>query len=588
MAYKALYRKYRPIDFEDFTGQKHVLQTLKNSIEKNKIAHAYLFSGPRGTGKTSMAKLFAKAINCTGENKPCNQCENCIAINENSHPDIIEIDAASNNGVDEIRDLVEKVKYAPLKGKYKVYIIDEVHMMTPGAFNALLKTLEEPPAHVVFILATTDVHKVLPTVLSRCQRFDFNKLSFNDIKNRLEEVMKKENIEHEEAVSSLIAELAEGGMRDALSILDQVLSYATNNLKLQDVYDIYGIISTQEMCDFLNLLINGKTQDVLERIESFIDKGIDIKRLTYDLMIVIKDSILFRATSDEKILEKLNKDQASQLLHNYKIDDSIKLINIFNEALGNYRVSTNYRLFFELASLKAIESLSTFTLTKNSTNISTSEEIKEAAKVEKSENVIVESTKEPILEETLNREKYETNEKTIEYNMMDYINIVSQGDKKFKMELNSRWQEIKQYLNDPTYGNAAKILVDSVVGAANKEYVFLVFNYEIQANRAKKISNLLTIRSLLRKIFVLKFEVYVADHSGFVDITTKYFSLRQANKLPPITPIPHLDDYFNNENKMFEEKEEKNENTEPEDLLEETIEIGKEFFGDILNIKEDK
>src|SRR5574344_3063118 len=197
MAYKALYRKYRPNTFDEVAGQQHIVKTLKNALTSGKIAHAYLFAGPRGTGKTTMAKLLAKALNCDeGIGKQCNECKNCIAINEGTHPDVLEIDAASNNGVDEVRDLIDKVKYSTILGKYKVYIIDEVHMMTTGAFNALLKTLEEPPEHVIFILATTDVHKVIPTILSRCQRFDFNKLAFDDIKACVEYVMQKENVEY--------------------------------------------------------------------------------------------------------------------------------------------------------------------------------------------------------------------------------------------------------------------------------------------------------------------------------------------------------------------------------------------------------
>ena len=244
MSYKALYRTYRPMTFDEVAGQKHIVQTLKNALRENKIAHAYLFCGPRGTGKTTMARIFAKALNCETEfGNPCNHCENCVAITEGRHPDVIEIDAASNRGIDDIRDLVSKVKYSPILGRYKVYIIDEVHMMTNEAFNALLKTLEEPPENVVFILATTEPYKLMPTILSRCQRYDFTKVSDGDIYNRLFDILQNENIQIEEDALSMLVSLADGGVRDALSMLDQAIAYCGNNITLKAIQDLYGLSS---------------------------------------------------------------------------------------------------------------------------------------------------------------------------------------------------------------------------------------------------------------------------------------------------------------------------------------------------------
>ncbi|MFQ7800758.1 MAG: DNA polymerase III subunit gamma/tau [Coprobacillus cateniformis] len=302
MAYKTLYRVYRPQRFDEVAGQEHIITTLRHAVEENKIAHAYLFCGPRGTGKTTIAKLLAKAINCTGNPKPCDECENCKEIASGNHPDVIEIDAASNNGVDEVRNLIDKVKYAPTQGKYKVYIIDEVHMMSTGAFNALLKTLEEPPAHVVFILATTEPHKILPTIISRCQRFDFMKLSLTEIVNRMKSVVEQENYICDDEALEMIAKLADGGMRDALSILEQCLAYNDQHLTVQDVNHIYGIVSLENKIDFIKVLLSKDMKKSLFILDEMKTNGIDIKRLTLDLVDILKDIIIYRNTSDSSIL----------------------------------------------------------------------------------------------------------------------------------------------------------------------------------------------------------------------------------------------------------------------------------------------
>lgn len=306
--YQALYRKYRPQRFEDVVGQRHIIQTLKNAIDQNRIGHAYLFCGPRGTGKTTVAKIFAKMLNCESEHhKPCEKCVNCQMVQNANHPDIIEIDAASNNGVDEVRNLIERVKYAPMQGKYKVYIIDEVHMMTTGAFNALLKTIEEPPAHVVFILATTEPNKVIPTIISRCQRFDFNKVCMEDLTKRITIVCEQENIQIDQEAIRLIAQLSDGGMRDALSILDQCVAFCTSKITVNDVRQIYGVVTLDELGDLFYALYKRNIEFVVQKLQEAEEAGMDLKRLTQDLISLLKDSIILDYAVNTDLVSNSNK-----------------------------------------------------------------------------------------------------------------------------------------------------------------------------------------------------------------------------------------------------------------------------------------
>lgn len=351
MLYKALYRSYRPQTFGEVAGQEHIVTTLKNAIKENRISHAYLFAGPRGTGKTTVAKLLAKALNCTGENPPCDQCPNCKAITVGEHPDVIEIDAASNNGVDEVRDLIDKVKYAPINGKYKVYIIDEVHMMSTGAFNALLKTLEEPPAHIVFVLATTEPHKILPTIISRCQRFDFKKVENHDIISRLEYVLKSENKKYELPALESVAKLAEGGMRDALSILEQCLAY-NNELTVESVNMVYGLLSMDNKISFIKQLLSKDIKGVLTSLDNMLSGSIDIKRLTFDLVDVLKDIIIYKNTQDVSILFVLTQQDVDNLAPYILVEEAFEIIDILIEASSHYSQSLDANTYFELAMLK--------------------------------------------------------------------------------------------------------------------------------------------------------------------------------------------------------------------------------------------
>ena len=343
MAYQALYRKWRPRTFDGVVGQTAITDTLKNAIKRGKISHAFLFAGPRGTGKTSCAKIFAKALNCTNlqGGEPCNDCENCLAADQGTMNDIIEIDAASNNGVDEIRDIRDKVKYAPTQGKYKVYIIDEVHMLSMGAFNALLKTLEEPPEHVVFVLATTELQKVPATIISRTQRYNFKRIDQHDLIARMTYILGQEKIDFEEKALEVIAQVADGGMRDSLSILDQILSYDQDKVKYEDALRITGYAAQEKIEQVLLNLLNGETSAALEIVHALLQDGASTKNILDELIsLTVKGMLAIKSNKEETFL---TEDYVSELT---KIPEEkfYSLVQAANNALNDLRYTNQQQI----------------------------------------------------------------------------------------------------------------------------------------------------------------------------------------------------------------------------------------------------
>lgn len=358
MSYTALYRKWRPDTFADVKGQDHIVTTLKNQIESDRIGHAYLFCGTRGTGKTTIAKILAKAVNCEHpvDGNPCGECAVCKAIANGSSLNVIEIDAASNNGVDNIRQIRDEVQYRPTEGKYKVYIIDEVHMLSIGAFNALLKTLEEPPAYVIFILATTEAHKIPVTIMSRCQRYDFKRISVETIADRLRDLVGRENAKVEDKALKYIAKMADGAMRDALSLLDQCMSFYTDReLRYEDVLEVLGTVDTEVFSRLLRDVVNEKVTSLIEALEEMILQGRDMTQLVLDFTWYLRNLLLLKASPEAEAMMDMSADNLERLKEEtYMVTDDkiMRYIRILSELSANIKFSTQKRVLIEVALIK--------------------------------------------------------------------------------------------------------------------------------------------------------------------------------------------------------------------------------------------
>ena len=523
MARTALYQKYRSSTFDEVVGQEHIVQAIKNAIKQEKVTHAYLFCGPRGTGKTTMARILAKAVNC--ENKaeaPCEKCENCLAANDGTHPDIIEINAANETHVENIRDLIERARLAPMQGENKIYIIDEVHQLSSAASSALLKTLEEPPENVIFILATTDPQKLLPTIISRCQRYDFTKITTKQIANHLMHVANSENIKLEESAAYTIAQLAEGGMRDALSILDQSASYSADNITEEEIERVYGLSTNEEKLELIKDMLACNVEGVIKRVETYEEKGIDLQRFTDGLIDILKDTVVFGHTQKSNLLKTIDVNTAADLLEVTNVDTCMQMAEELLQAKEKYKFTTSAINCFEVVCL----ALATREKPLNKGN----ERVSEIKPVVIKEHASMD-VKEPEKKEKITKEV-----ETKKYSQEDILSLLVQCNKEEKQKSEDSFAKLSS-IEDLSVKKYIALLNDIVVGPAGKDCALLI-------TKSDAISEIINEAEMNKELYMFTREylnnkkmLFALTENELKDATEEFRNRMQTNTLPEAMKI---------------------------------------------------
>ncbi len=536
MQYQTLYRKYRPKKFEQIYGQKNIVKTLLNIIKNNKLTHAYLFTGPRGTGKTSSAKLFAKAVNCqnniTGD--ACNECDNCLSFNSNSNPDIIEIDAASNNGVDEIREIKNNVNLVPSMSKYKIYIIDEVHMLSIGAFNALLKTLEEPPEYVIFILATTEPQKIPATIISRCQRFDFKLISDSEMKNCLSNIINQENIDIEDDALLEIINNSRGGMRDAVGLLDQAFAFSDGKIIKSDIENLSGNISDEETNEFIKNIVDNKLDFILQFSEKIYSDGKDYEVVLNKVINILRENLI-----DYKIKKECN----------LKINDT-KLIFLIDELEKLYEkivIFSNKKLIFDVGLIELLN-LNISNVPRETLNQTNTNDVPRETLNQNNAN--------DVPRETLEKSKnIENNKKTYVPDKVKINNILVLASKNELMQLKESWKKIKKLLIYEENKMTAGLLLKSMPVAVSKEGIILECETEQTIERIN--NNLDNVKQIIEKIYNKVDDIICVPKAFWTENRPIYVEKMKNKTMKYISEVNNNEYNILNEFNEFVEMEEK-------------------------------